>query len=82
MHCQRTAKDRPPTKLAQTFFAIDADTQHPVCFTMGTAARTLTQATPELLDLAARILNPQPHATLVLMAWAKLVGQIAQAYGK
>jgi hypothetical protein len=64
---QRTAKDRPPPKLAQTFFAIDADTQHPVCFTMGSAARTVTQATPELLHLAASILNPQPHATLVLV---------------
>ena len=27
----------------------------------------MTQATPELLGLAASILNPQPHATLVLV---------------
>jgi hypothetical protein len=53
--------------MAQTFFAIDADTQHPVCFTTGTSARTVTQATLELLHLAARILHPEPHATLVLV---------------
>lgn len=67
MRRQRYAKDRPPAKLAQTFFTIDADTQQPVCFTTGTSSRTVTQATPELLRLAASILTPQPHATLVLV---------------
>jgi Transposase DDE domain len=67
MRRQRYAQDRPPAKLAQTFFAIDAETQHPVCFTTGTSARTVTQATPELLHLAASILNPQPQVTLVLV---------------
>lgn len=66
---RRQCKDNhsQPTKVAQTFFAIDADTHQPVCFTMGTSARTVTQATPELLELAANILNPQPHDTLVLV---------------
>jgi hypothetical protein len=55
-----------PAKVAQTFFAIDGDTCQPVCFTTGTASRTVTQATPELLELAAKILGPQAKATLVL----------------
>jgi hypothetical protein len=55
-----------PTKVAQTFFAIDGDSCQPVCFTTGTASRTVTQATPELLDLAAAILGPRPEPTLVL----------------
>jgi hypothetical protein len=67
MRRQRLAQDRPPAKLAQTFFALDAERHQPVCFTTGTSSRTVTQATPELLHLAASILNPQPHATLVLV---------------
>lgn len=52
--------------MAQTFFAVDADTHQPVCFVTGTSSRTVTQATPELLKLAADILHPKPHETLVL----------------
>jgi len=55
-----------PTKVAQTLFALDADTAQPVCFLTATAARSVTQATPELLDLAARILNITPGESLVL----------------
>jgi hypothetical protein len=66
MRKHRKEPTAPPAKVAQTFFAIDGDTCQPVCFTTGTAARTVTQATPELLDLAAAILGPQPTATLVL----------------
>ena len=46
-----------PVKMAQTFFCLDADTKQPVCFTTGTAARTVSQATPELLTLTNDILN-------------------------
>ena len=55
-----------PTKVAQTFFVLDADTHQPVGFTTGTAARTATAAAEELLDLAARILDTTPGQTLVL----------------
>jgi hypothetical protein len=55
-----------PAKVMQTFFAFDGDTSQPVCFTIGTPSRTVTQATPQLLDLAATILGPQPKPTLVL----------------
>jgi Transposase DDE domain len=67
-HSRRHRKEptAEPIKVAQTFFALDGDTGQPVCFTTGTAARTVTQATPELLDLAVAILGPQPQATLVL----------------
>lgn len=66
MRRHRKEPTAPPAKVAQTFFAIDGDTCQPVCFTTGTASRTVTQATPELLDLAAAVLGPQPGATLVL----------------
>ena len=55
-----------PMKRAQTFFALDVDTAQPVCFLTATAARTVTQATPELLDLAARILTPPARDLLVV----------------
>ena len=39
-----------PPKVAQTFFVLDAAPHQPVGFTTGSAARTVAQATPELLD--------------------------------
>jgi hypothetical protein len=66
MRRQRHDNHSKPAKMAQTFFAIDADTHQPVCFITGTSSRTVTQATGELLKLAADILQPQPHQTLVL----------------
>ena len=67
-HMRRHRKDSAerPTKIAQTFFALDADTHQPVCFTTGTAARTATDAALELLKLAARILDPRPGQSLVV----------------
>ena len=55
-----------PTKTAQTFFSLDADTQQPLCFTTASSARTTTQATPELLTLAALILKLNGDKPLVL----------------
>jgi hypothetical protein len=66
MRRHRKEPSAPPIKVAQTFFAIDGDTCQPLCFTTGTASRTVTQATPELLELAAAILGPRPDSTLVL----------------
>jgi hypothetical protein len=65
---RRRRKDRhsPVEKMAQVFFALDGDTSQPVCFTTGTPSRTVTQATPELLELAASILGPQCERILVL----------------
>ena len=55
-----------PTKTAQTFFVLDADTHQPLCFTTGTSARTASNAAEELLRLAADILDTQPGQTLGL----------------
>lgn len=65
----RIRKPRPSEKAvrtAQTFWILDADTHQPICFTTATSARTVAQATPELLDLAGEILTPHKHVPLVL----------------
>jgi hypothetical protein len=55
-----------PFKVAPTFFALDADTHQPVCFTIATSAQTATMAAIDLLEQTAAILAPQPGKTLVL----------------
>ena len=53
--------------MAQCFFCLDLNSAQPLCFTLASAARTVTQATPELLELSQEILNPGPdQAPLVL----------------
>lgn len=64
MHSKRSSEK--PIKMAQTFWLLDADTEQPVCFTTATSSRTVAQATPELLDLAAQILTPQSEPALVV----------------
>ena len=54
------------TKQVQTFFVLDADSQQPICFTLGSSSRTVSQATPELLDMTATILNLKAYSPLVL----------------
>jgi hypothetical protein len=66
MRRRREDEKERPTKVAQTFFVLDADTHQPICFTTGTSARTATVAAEELLALAAQILDPTPGQTLVL----------------
>jgi DDE family transposase len=63
-HCV-SASSRP-LKMAQTFFSLDADSKQPVCFTTAVAARPVSQATPELLGLAAEILAPVPADALAV----------------
>lgn len=67
-HMRRHRKDGEvrARKMGQTFFCLDAHTGQPVCFTTGSGSRTVSQATPELLRLAADILNVEPGACLVL----------------
>lgn len=64
MHA-KTAREKP-MKVSQTFWLLDAETAQPVCFSTATAARTVTRATPDLLDLAAQILSPQEQRALIL----------------
>jgi hypothetical protein len=59
-------KESNPAKMAQTFFGLDAETQQPLCFTTASSARTVTQATPELLSLAASILKLNGDKPLAL----------------
>jgi len=65
MRRQKKSQDSRPMKTAQMFFCLDADTAQPVCCTTGTSARSVTQATPEILQMAAEILAPCPGDVLV-----------------
>lgn len=58
-HMRRHRKDdrSRPRKMGQIFFCLDVHTGQPV---------SVTQATPDLLDLAAEILRSQPGECLVL----------------
>lgn len=54
------------TKSVLAFFCLDADTGQPIAFTCGSGARSVTQATPELLRMTQAILQPGDHQALVL----------------
>jgi hypothetical protein len=62
------SRDAKPTKMAQTFFLLDADTCQPVCFTIGSSARRATQAAAELLGLARNILAMKPDQPPLVLA--------------
>lgn len=66
MRRRRDKETKKAVKMAQTFFCLDADSGQPICFNTGTSSRSVTQATPELLELSKVILNPAPGQTLVL----------------
>src|ERR1700682_1950611 len=67
MRRHRFSAKEKALKMAQCFFCLDLDSAQPLCFTLASAARTVTQATPELLELSQEILNPAPdQAPLVL----------------
>jgi len=70
MRRRRKHKHSKVEKTAQVFFALDGDTGQPVCFTTGTPSRTVTQATPHLLELAAAILG-QPSQPILTLADAE-----------
>jgi len=59
-------RDSDPCKMAQTFFCLDSKTEQPICFTTASSARTVSQATPELLALAADILKVKGEKPLVM----------------
>jgi len=67
-----------PAKMAQTFWALDADTHQPVCFTSASSARSVVKATPELLDLAGQILQPLERQTLVVADAEHFAGELFQ----
>ena len=59
-------ESRRAFKTAQTFWLLDADTNQPLCFATGTNARSVVDATPELIDMSEAILNPTKGQTLVM----------------
>jgi hypothetical protein len=58
MRRHRFSASQKALKMAQCFFCLDLDTQQPLCFTLASAAKTVTQATPELLELSEKSLTP------------------------
>jgi hypothetical protein len=66
MRLHRQGSGERPSKVAQTFFVLDVETEQPICFTTGTSARTAAVAAAELLELAADVLDPEPGRSLVL----------------
>jgi hypothetical protein len=81
-HSRRRMRERSekngqrPVKMAQTFWVLDGDTEQPVCFTSGTAARSVVSATPQLLDLAGEILQPAKGQVLVAADSEHFAGQL------
>lgn len=64
---RKAATGQPPTKQAQTFFLLDAQTGQPLCLANASNARQITPATLELLHLAEQILPAQtPQRPLVV----------------
>jgi hypothetical protein len=66
MRKRREKRESRAFKMAQTFWVLDADTEEPICFITGTAARNATDATAELMNLTERILRPVLEETLVV----------------
>ena len=64
--------------MAQTFWVLDTETHQPVCFATSTAARSVVDVTPELIDLAESILQPQPRQTLVLADSEHFSGELIE----
>ena len=57
-----------PYKVSTTFFCLDAETHQPICFLLASSSMTVTQITPRLLHLAARILNPAADSPPLVVA--------------
>jgi len=68
MSRSQPSRDAKPTKMAQTFFLLDADTQQPICLTFGSGSRRASAAAPELLALARQILGSDPQNPPLVLA--------------
>lgn len=66
MRRHRHKENQEPIKTLQCFFCLDTKTHQPVAFTLGSAAQTVSKAVPQLLDMAQAVLQPQPHAAMIL----------------
>ncbi len=65
---QQQCKDSKskPIKTSQTFFALDGDTEQPICFTTATSSRKVSEATVDLLSLSGDILGTDAGESLVV----------------
>lgn len=77
MRRHRHKENEKAHKTLQTFFCLDAQTKQPVAFTIGSAAKTVSQAMPELMNLTKRILNPS-QKPLVMADSEHVTGEIFQ----
>jgi hypothetical protein len=68
MRRHRFSTNQQALKMSQCFFCLDLDSSQPLCFTLASAARTVTQATPELLHLSQQILNPRAAQAPLVVA--------------
>ena len=62
MRLHRFKSQEKAAKMAQTFFLLDCHTGQPLAFSLSSSAQTVTQASPELLRMAAEILGIAPGA--------------------
>jgi hypothetical protein len=76
MRERREKSVQRPVKMAQTFWALDGDSEQPLCFSTGTAARSVVDATPELLDLVEEILQPVERQILVVADAEHFAGEL------
>jgi len=60
MRRHRFSSEEKPAKMGQAFFLLDCETGQPVCFTLASSAASVTEATPNLLAMAAEILSARP----------------------
>jgi hypothetical protein len=67
-HRSQHHQEESAHKVAQTFFAVDVDTHEPLGLTTATASRTVSQATPELLDLIGPIVPPPAAGGVLVLA--------------
>lgn len=63
---KKNKKEIRPHKMAQTFFCLDAETHQPLCFSTGTSAKSVNQATPELLSVTYDILGRLAEKSFIL----------------
>jgi hypothetical protein len=73
---RRAKPELPATKSSQSAFCLDTGTSQPLCCILASSALSAAQYTPELLDLAARILCPAPRTVLVVADSELLAGNI------
>jgi hypothetical protein len=66
MRRHRHKKTERAVKTSPTFFCLDVDTGQPIAFTTGSSARTVSQVTPGLANLASAILNPAKGETVLI----------------